>query len=247
MVEIQTLKKKYMEFGGERGYWNTGKGVWFYLEHELFPKIDFDNKNFLDIGAGKGIFSAYAAIKGAKEVVGLEPELEGSSENMTQNFNDLIKTLNFENVFLKQITLQEYVPELKFDIVLMHNSINHLDEEKCKILHENLDARESYLRIFKNLRKMMNDNGKLIITDCARGNLSTKIGLKRGTKYNHTIEWEKHQDPELWTQLLETSGFKLLKKSYKGESRYMIFSYLFKNKLMAYLRWNDFIMTFKAV
>ncbi len=40
----------------------------------LFKGIDFENKRVLDIGGGRGLLSLYAACKGAREVICLEPE-----------------------------------------------------------------------------------------------------------------------------------------------------------------------------
>ena len=47
-------------------------------------------KNVLDIGSGTGIFSIYSSFAGAKNVYSLEPEDEGSSELMLDNFFKLI-------------------------------------------------------------------------------------------------------------------------------------------------------------
>ena len=129
----------------------------------------------------------------------------------------------------------------------MHASINHLNEEECIKLHTSKAAQDEYVRIFKHLRSLLKKGAVLIVHDCARGNFSTRIGLKRGSKFNKVIEWEKHQNPKLWAKLLSYSEFKLIKKSYKGESKYLFLSYLFKNRLMAYLRWNEFILTFEAI
>ena len=50
----------------------------FYLKY-IFGPIDFAGRTMLDVGGGSGVFSFYAACKGARRVACLEPEGDGSS------------------------------------------------------------------------------------------------------------------------------------------------------------------------
>ena len=43
----------------------------------LFRGVDLKDKKVLDIGGGYGLFSLYAASRGAKKVICLEPEADG--------------------------------------------------------------------------------------------------------------------------------------------------------------------------
>lgn len=86
----------------------------------------------LDIGCGDGILSLYAAWKGAKQVIGLEPELAGSTKGVLEKFKHQSELLALDNVSIKPLRFQDYQPkDVRFDIILLHNSINHLDEQAC--------------------------------------------------------------------------------------------------------------------
>src|SRR5436190_7574561 len=84
--------------------WSRGKAR-FYLNH-LFDGIDLRGKAMLDLGAGDGRFSFYAACAGASHVVSLEPECSGSSDAVTRNFQELQALLPVEVELVKE-PLQE--------------------------------------------------------------------------------------------------------------------------------------------
>ena len=75
------------------------------------------------------MFSYYAACKGEKEVICLEPELLGSSEIASLHFQKIIHILNLKNIFLHKVAFQAFDSRDKYyDLVLLYNSINNLDE-----------------------------------------------------------------------------------------------------------------------
>ena len=179
----------------------------FYLERYLFHDVDFASKSVLEIGAGEGLYSFYAASKGAKEVVCLEPEAEGSTSGVLRTFDKIRSKLAVGNsVSLKAISFQEYKEEeRKFDIVLLYDTINHLDEAACMDLQNQQSAVETYRGIFDALKRLCNPSAKLIIADCSRYNFWHRIGLTN--PFAPTVEWDKHQSPKLWSKLLSESGF----------------------------------------
>ncbi len=68
-----------------------------YLKY-LFEGVDLDNSRVLDIGGGNGVFSFYAALNGAEEVICLEPEEAGSRSSMQSKFERMSTSLGLANV-----------------------------------------------------------------------------------------------------------------------------------------------------
>lgn len=185
-------------------FFSSKRRLEFHL-NSFFGRIDFNNKNFLDIGGGIGLHSFYAASKGARQVLCLEPEVDGSEMHMHEKFNYISKALNYDNVVLKNSTFQSYLFHDKYDIISLHNSINHLDEQSCVNLLTDKSSYENYQIIFRKIYNIANKNTILLIGDCSNFNFFAK--LKITNPFSPTIEWSKHQSPETWTSLLKEAGF----------------------------------------
>ena len=177
----------------------------FYLNY-IFGDINFKGKTMLDIGGGAGIFSFYAAVQGARFVICLEPEEEGSTKRITAKFNKLADKLDMQNVTLIDSTIQDFDYDEQFDIILLHNSINHLDENACINLQNSESARQTYKVLFRKIGKLSKARGRIIITDCSRYNFFSFLGVKN--PFAPTIGWHKHQSPQYWAKMLCEAGFK---------------------------------------
>jgi 2-polyprenyl-3-methyl-5-hydroxy-6-metoxy-1,4-benzoquinol methylase len=181
----------------------------FYLNN-LFENVDLTDKEVLDVGGGRGLLSFYAAVEGARRAICLEPEVDGSRNGMIHAYNEIRSEFPESlPVNLVPLTLQDYLKQTgpdSFDVIIMHNSINHLDEEACIHLLDNEDCYNRYVAVFKSVHRIMKKNGTLIITDAARNNFFKDIGIKN--IFTPTIEWHKHQQPKTWVNLLKEAGFK---------------------------------------
>jgi SAM-dependent methyltransferase len=182
------------------------KRIKYYMER-LFQGLPFEGKRVLDIGGGTGVFSFYAASMGAKRVVCLEPEADGSTSGVTQRFKDIQATLKYEaEIEQCATTIQAFNDNRgKFDVILSHNSINHLDEDACINLMSNPVATETYRAIFKKLGDLAEKGATLVVADSARKNLWDLLHLTN--PFVPTIEWEKHAHPKDWAALLAEGGF----------------------------------------
>jgi SAM-dependent methyltransferase len=188
----------------ERVYPNK-ENLRFYL-NTLFEGVDFNNKRVLDIGGGTGLYSLWAICMGAKKAVCLEPELEGSSSGVGEKFWKLKSLLQFDNVVLQRKTFQSFEPDSEtFDIILLHNSINHLDEIATINLLKDESSQAIYIDLFSKIYLLQSEGGKLIICDCSRYNVFPLLKIRN--PFAPTIEWHKHQAPELWANLLGKVGF----------------------------------------
>jgi len=177
-----------------------------YNCRQAFGRTDPRGKNVLEIGAGEGVFSACAAARGARCVVALEPQAAGSESGSASTLKRMKDTLDLSNLQIVGETIQEYDPgERKFDIVLSWDSINHLDEPMCAELHRTRRARDAYRSILTHVREMMNPQGTLILADCSPRNLYPM--LKVYPPVLPRIEWDKHQPPQTWVDLLAPLGF----------------------------------------
>ncbi|WP_207511004.1 class I SAM-dependent methyltransferase [Longitalea luteola] len=193
----------------KKKFYSSKGNLKFYL-NGLFEHVDLSQKEVLDIGGGKGLLSLYAAVKGAKKVVCLEPEEDGSRNGMISGYHDLRRELPESlPVELLPLRLQDYLQQTsaeKYDVVVLNNSINHLDENACIHLRNTEASYRTYVGIFKDLSRIMKPGGVLIATDCSCKNFFNDIHVKN--IFVPTIEWHKHQRPSTWISVLKDAGFK---------------------------------------
>ncbi|RWB06304.1 class I SAM-dependent methyltransferase [Mesorhizobium sp.] len=175
----------------------------------LFSGVPLEGSTVYDIGGGTGLISFYAAEQGAKKVLCVEPLAEGSRDDMLTGFAEAQRTLrngsrvSLERVELCQFAEQSHPPA---DVVILHNVVNHLDEDACRRISNNDEsARASYIEQFRSFKGMLRDNGILIIADAGRDSFWTEIGVYN--PFAPTIDRSVHQQPEIWQALLEQSGF----------------------------------------
>ena len=221
----------------------SGKGKLQFKMETLFRGIDFKNKRVLDIGGGFGMYSFYAACSGAESVVCLEPEGEGSSSGVTDTFHKLNRLLERNNVESKPVAIQALEPEGgTFDVILLHNSINHVDEAACINLLRDSKSRSVYREIFSKIFSLSNKGAKIIICDCSRYNFFALLRIRHPFAPN--VEWHKHQAPRVWANLLGEAGF--MNPKIRWSSFNILRNWgrvLVGNKLMAYFLTSNFRLT----
>jgi hypothetical protein len=199
---------------GERKLWSiaveqlryrTPERARFRCE-QTFEGVTLSGRDVLEIGAGAGLHSAFAAVRGARRVVALEPEANGSTAGSRSTILDVQRALGLGNLEVSPSTLQTFDPGgRRFDVVLLYNSVNHLDEAACTMLHRSEDACARYRALFRTIGAMMTAGGVLIVADCSRANLWPMIGLRN--PFAPSIEWHKHQTPQVWDALLTAERF----------------------------------------
>ena len=201
-----SVSDKYARIVQEMGLHPNRKRLSYYLQHCVFHDIDLQGKSMIDIGSGRGIYSFYAGFTGAKRALCIEPELEGSNQTAMSQFKRLSEEFGLPQIELKRVTFQDFDPEdEKFDVILLHHSINHLDEEACMQLKTSEAARKRYRAIFGKLADISNEGSKLVMADCSRYNFFALLKIRN--PFAPTIEWQKHQSPYLWCGLLRDFGF----------------------------------------
>lgn len=218
------------------------------LRHHMelqYRDIRFDGTRVIDIGGGNGIHSFYAAALGAKEVVVIEPEDAGSTAAVVSQFNKWKDELGDPNVDILTTTFQEYDPEGRsFDIILIQDAINHLDEGACSKLSFDQESQEKFMHIFLKLASIAHVGTILHFSDCSSRNFYPAVGLSN--PFDPGIEWEKHQPPSVWIGLLEKVGFKFISKRWSSPTKLgELGKIIFGNSMMNYFFTSHFIVTMK--
>lgn len=218
------------------------KGRLRFQTQVLFAGVDFENKAVLDIGGGAGLLSFYAAAQGARSALCLEPEVDGSTPGVLEQIARLKQALGRQNVEFKPVTLQAFEAEgEKFDVVVLHASINHLDEAACINLLREPQSRAAYRELFAKIFALSNKGAKLIISDCSRYNFFALLGLRN--PFVPTIEWHKHQAPQVWAELLAEVGFVNPRISWRSFNRLGNFGrVLLANRFAAYFLESNFCL-----
>jgi cyclopropane fatty-acyl-phospholipid synthase-like methyltransferase len=196
-----------------------------YLDN-FFKGIDLTDKSVLDIGCGDGRLGMYCLKRNARYVVGLEPTYKGHWSTDKKPLD--IKTIRF----------QDYKDEGRFDLIVLHDSINHLNELACINLDKSVWAWGEYQDIAKKLYALLNQGGKLVIADASQRNLWGDLHLP--SPFDGTIEWHKHQTPKVWIELLSSCGFVNSRIKWITPSRLLRLNLLCGNKIASYFMVSHF-------
>jgi hypothetical protein len=161
----------------------------------------------------------------------------------TEKFHKISNRLKYDNATLEPITLQAFESHGKmFDIILLHNSINHLDEAACINLLKDDSSKTIYREIFLKIDSLSNKGAKLILCDCSKYNFFAFLGIRN--PISPSIEWHKHQAPEVWAGLLGDVGFVNPKIRWSSFNRLRRWGkVVISNKLVAYFLSSHFCLT----
>jgi SAM-dependent methyltransferase len=175
----------------------------------IFNGIPLVDQHVLDIGCGRGAWVLWAALHGSKYALGIEPEADGSDPGTIATFRSLIHSLKLgDYVEASSVYLQDLKPvDHLFDVVLLYNVINHLDESAVQTLHQSQDSVQRYILLLKQIYHLLAPNAYVIVADCSRFNFWNRLGIR--SPFAPTIEWHKHQNPETWIYVFDQAGFDL--------------------------------------
>ena len=239
-----TGREVLCEIAVQQGLWSSADALRRYLDW-FFKGVTLHGKRVLDIGGGNGLLSCYAGVQGARDVVCLEPEAAGGLEGMKAQFAELTRQLGLCDVNFLPLTLQEFEADPgTFDILLLHNSVNHLDEYACVNLLREHRAAETYRMLFEKMATLGSSRAEVILADCTPYNVFPALNLKH--PLSTSIEWHKHQTPEVWSGLLHSCGFREPRIGWSSYNRLGAVGWLlFANRLGAFLLTGHFRLHMK--
>lgn len=182
-------------------------GYGHYLCEHIFGNINLKGKKILDLGGGNGIAGIYAALSEKSAAITIvDPLLDGSNARMMRQYTLLRKISKVENVTFFQGFLEDLPDEENFDVILMHNSINHICEEHVANLHLSQTGRKIYSEKLGYILSRLKAGGILIIADCSNKNLWGLLHLP--SPVAPSIDWHLHQPPEIWQEIIEEHGLR---------------------------------------
>lgn len=222
----------YLRCAVSMGEYPCSKRLRAHVE-AFFDGFELKEKRILDVGGGVGLLSIYAASRGADSIC-IEPEADGSTRGAAKRFSELASCAGVSaRAELDVCTIQDHKPDGLYDIVIMANTINHIDESACINLTNDQKSYDSYVEVFKNIFDMTRNGGAIIITDCDRKNIFNTFGMQ--SPIVPSIEWHKHQHPLMWMQVLGDAGFDNARYKWVAPTRLGKFWKLFlENRISAY-------------
>jgi SAM-dependent methyltransferase len=181
-----------------------------YHRRRMLAGLEVKDKRVLDIGCGRGAFAILFALSGAKRVVGIDPAGDGGEPTALEALPARIEQLGLTNCEFLPVPLTPGMFEAEsFDLLFLYNSINHIHEVTSD-LREDQVARQAYNELFAEMFRITAPGGSIVMCDCARSNLFAPL-VRRGFGHpvpgTNVIEWDKHQEPQVWQELLTDAGF----------------------------------------
>lgn len=235
LKEQMELTGKMVGYANGKRYTTRGKF--------LFDGVPLSGAHVLEVGCGTGAWAIWAALHGADRVIGIEPEVDGSTSNTLTKFRQTVEMLGLnDKVVAADHLLNELPPQDRpFDVVVMFNVINHLDEDAVMVMHKDKAAFERYVSLLRDLRGRIAKGGRVIVADCTRDNFWQRVGMRSPLAPN--IDWAKHQGPEIWVKAFERAGFQ------KVDLRWSPLQPFLKatgNRFVQYLTSSHFVLRFRA-
>lgn len=185
-------------------------GLTGYFREQIFRDVSVRGSRVVDIGGGNGLVSFWCATDGgAMTAAVLEPFADGSHGAMSSQFDAMREKAGRAARAVRMVkTDLEMSPNDLWpaDIVVMHNVINHIDESATRCLHESDSAQAVFREYFTKIAQRLTSGGTFIVADCSSKNWSVSLGVKNPLA--PTIEWDLHQPPSVWIELIEQSGFR---------------------------------------
>jgi SAM-dependent methyltransferase len=220
---------------------SRSNGYDFYFRNYIYKDIDLDGKKILDIGGGNGIASFHALHSSANSFAWVvDPIAEGSNERMFEEYESMKKYYDSGRVNFHRDYVDTLLEPHTFDIIVMHNTINHIGEDILKDISHNSNAYSEYVRRLKTILDRLSNDGVLIVADCGSKNFFRKMGLK--SPFAPSIDWHLHCEPGIWKEMIEEIGFSHIKTQWTARREFGEFGKTFlANRICSYFLNSHFV------
>ena len=236
--------RKFDDFLEKTGI-ERSNGFDFYFKNYIFNNIDIDYKKLLDLGGGNGMASFYALSSSASCSAWIvDPIAEGSNDLMWQQYNSMKERFDPERVNYHRDFIETLVFPETFDIILMHNTINHIGEDILKDVLIKESAYVEYKNRIKTIVDRLKPGGFLIVADCGTKNFLGNLGLKNPLA--PSIDWKLHCDPEVWQKMIEEIGCSHIQTNWTARREFGFFGKkILANRLCAYFLNSHFVSKYQ--
>jgi len=220
-------------------------GYSFYFKNYIFNDVSIENKTILDLGGGNGIASFYALHKTKNCSAWIvDPIAEGSNQLMTDQYNTLKDKIDparihFHRDFIDTLQKPEY-----FDIILMHNSINHIGEDIIEHVESNKEHWDQYLTRLEPVILRAKKGAHIVIADCSNKNFWNDLGMRNPLAPN--IDWNLHHRPQVWRRMLKELGCSHSETRWTARREFLApGKFMLANRFFNYFLGSHFVSVYK--
>ena len=236
---INEFDKNLRDCGLKRSF-----GYSFYFKNYIFDGINLRDKKLLDLGGGNGIasFFAYHTEKSCKCTI-VDPYVDGSHKQMHTQFEDLSKL--YDNSVTLHNGYVDTLPESHtFDLILMHNSINHIGEDIVGDIDTNKNSQVEYSKRLTKILDRAKSNSIIIVSDCSSKNLWNDLKIKNILA--PTIDWNLHKPPSVWQKLLEDLDCQHISTKWTARRELLLIGkFILSNRFASYMINSSFVSIYK--
>jgi SAM-dependent methyltransferase len=211
----------------------------YHLENQL-QGWHLSGKCVLEVGCGKGAVSLYLALfSGVQQVIALDEAAgEGAPVGVNQVLRDAAALFGVNNLTVVDADIMNNgFSDGAFDFIIANNALHHVNESG--LISKVPSVRAAYVRIFKELKRLLAAKGILSIYEYSRLSFWRWSPLKFKWKQ---IDWELHPTRAEWLSVIRESGFKLRSCKYGVPYRLRHMHVLLTNPIAQFTLFPSFVI-----